>query len=63
MTPAELKRANITRFEILLNDEKDAVKRQALSRLLVEEKAKTLSAYPASTRQTSPTDDGHSRRS
>ena len=46
MTPAELKLANIKRFERLLGEGPDAARRETIERVLAEERAKPLSDYP-----------------
>jgi hypothetical protein len=54
MTPQELKRANIERFERLLRDERDAARREAIERMLAEERIKAHSAYPETVRSPRP---------
>jgi len=53
MSPSDLKRLNVERFERLLLRESDRDKRAMLERLLAEEKAKDESDYPTEQGSTS----------
>ena len=46
MTPADLRRLNVERFERLLLTETDPERRGMVERLLAEERAKADDAYP-----------------
>jgi hypothetical protein len=47
MTPSDLKRLNVDRFERMLRSETDPEKLALIGRLLAEERVKDDSAYPA----------------
>ena len=59
MTPRDLKRANIERFERLLEEEPDPGRRQAIERVLADERTKPLTAYPEHVPSPQPFGDSH----